>query len=613
MNFSHLAAIVRMRWQMMRNRFRRSSQANWIFTIILTVLAALCSFGSFVFTVGWGKFFLAKMDPFYVIYVWDAFAVMFLFSWMIGLMTELQRSEMLSLKNLLHLPISLREAFFLNYASSFASLTILLLVPTMLGVCVASVLHFGIKSLVAFALLISFLFMVTAVTYLLRGWLARLMENKRTRGTVIAVTTIGFVLICQLPMMVNMASIGSMGDAARERNAAYTTELSELEKQLKSESISLEDYTASVESTKEAFTQREKELSEATKAAITKKAKLVNASLPVGWLPYGASAAATGAVFTPWMCVTGMFTIGLASLVFSYRSTLRGYTGYHNKTYQAVARRKTKALSGESLLDQNVPLLTDTQSVIAMATLKSTLRAPEAKMALLTPLIFACVFGSMLFKGPLGQIPELALPWLGIGALTVSLMGMVQLMLNLFGLDRQGFRAYVLMPAQRRDILLGKNIGIFPIVGALSLLLIVFVGVVVKLEMTHIVATLLQVLIGYLLYSLISNYVSIVAPTGMAVGSMKPVSMKLSVVVIQLVAVILIPIVIIPAALALATEQLNTEVLHVVPNTIPVYLLLTLMQLPIAIWFYCRVLDRQGRYLHGREQAILDVISKVAD
>ena len=613
MNSSHLAAIVRIRWQMMRNRFRKSSESNWIITIIVVVLAALGSFSSFVFTVGWGNFFLAKMDPSYVIYVWDALVIVFLFGWMVGLMTELQRSEMLSLKNLLHLPISLRGAFFLNYTSSFASLMILLFVPTMLGVCVASVLHFGIKSLVVFALLISFLFMVTAVSYLLRGWLARLMENKRTRGTVIAVTTISFVLVFQLPMMFNLSGLGSMGDAARQRRTAYAEELSELTEQLESKAISLEEYTASAASTSEAFTRREKEISDAKIAAVTEKAKLANVFLPVGWLPYGASAAATGAVLAPWMCVAGMFTIGLASLALSYQSTLRGYTGYHNKEYQAVTRRKSKTLSGKSILDRSVPLLTQTQSVIAMATLRSTLRAPESKMALMTPLIFVFVFGSMIFTGPLSNIPKFALPWIGIGALTMSLLGMAQLMLNMFGLDRQGFRAYVLMPAPRRDILLGKNTGIFPIIGTLCSVLILFVGIGLKLDITHIAATLLQILIAYLLYSLVSNYVSIVAPTGMAMGSMKPVAMKLSVVAMQVVGAMLIPVVIIPAALALATEQLNTEVLDFLPNTIPIYLLLTLVQLPLAIWFYRKVLNWQGRHLQDREQAILEVISKVAD
>jgi hypothetical protein len=33
----------------------------------------------------------------------------------------------------------------------------------------------------------------------------------------------------------------------------------------------------------------------------------------------------------------------------------------------------------------------------------------------------------------------------------------------------------------------------------------------------------------------------------------------------------------------------------------------------MALWFYIKMLDLQGRYLQEREQSILDVISKVAE
>ncbi len=168
-NLRHLTAIVGMRLQMMLNRFRKSGQANWIITGILAALARLCSFGSFVFAVGWGNFLIAKLEPFYVIYVWDAVVMLFLLTWNIGLINELQRSEMLSLKNLLHLPISLSSAFFLNYTSSPASLTVLLCLPTMYGLCLASVLQFGIKSLVTYRIWMSLRTRVLVVHY---RWLA---------------------------------------------------------------------------------------------------------------------------------------------------------------------------------------------------------------------------------------------------------------------------------------------------------------------------------------------------------------------------------------------------------------------------------------------------------
>lgn len=610
MNLGHLTAIVRMRWQIARNQLSKSGRANQIISMVLLILAAICSFGALLFSIIGGSFFLAKIESFYTIYVWDVLTLAFLFFWFIALMTELQRSEMLSLKNLLHLPISLSGAFLLNYASSLASLTILLFLPAMLGLCFASVWRFGAGSLVVFALLASFLLMVTAVSYQLRGWLARLMENKRTRGTVIAVTTFAFVLVAQLPNLVNMRVMRSQSNASIERSEAHLEQLAQLQRRHEAGEIEGEAYASALKKAQEEYEQQQLAQREAQAAARNRTASLANLALPIGWLPYGASAAAGGAVVAPWLCVGGMSAIGLASLALAYRSTLRAYTGDHSKTYRPAARRQTKAAGGNSMLEKSVPFLTETQSVVAMASLRSMVRAPEAKMALLTPLIFACVFGSMLFTGGLGNMPNAVRPWIGIGALGMSLMGMLQIMLNMFGLDRHGFRAYVLMPAPRRDILLGKNVGIFPIAATLSASLILFAGVVGRMEVTHIVATLLQVAVVLLIYFTISNFTSIVAPIGMAVGTMKPVSMNVTVFAMQLGALLLVVVAIIPAAVALAAEQL-TGVFGGV-HGVPIYLLLTLAELPLALWFYVKMLDLQGRLLQEKEQEILAVISKVA-
>jgi ABC-2 type transport system permease protein len=73
----------------------------------------------------------------------------------------------------------------------------------------------------------------------------------------------------------------------------------------------------------------------------------------------------------------------------------------------------------------------------------------------------------------------------------------------------------------------------------------------------------------------------------------------------------LVPAAILPAAFALAAELLASKFGGI--QGIPIYLLLTLIQLPIALWFYNKMLYLQGRHLQDREQAILEVISKVVD
>ena len=56
-------------------------------------------------------------------------------------------------------------------------------------------------------LVLGFVFMITAWTYCLRGWLAALMVNKRRRRTVIVWVTMVFVLLCQLPNLVFNSSL----------------------------------------------------------------------------------------------------------------------------------------------------------------------------------------------------------------------------------------------------------------------------------------------------------------------------------------------------------------------------------------------------------------------
>lgn len=611
MSFQHINAIIRMRWQMARNQFFKSGKANQIISAILLVIAVLTSVGSLVFAIGWGNFFLARVKPSYIIYVWDVLVAIFLFGWSITLMIEIQRTEMLSLKNLLHLPISLRGAFFLNYTSSLVNFVLMLFLPVAIGLCIASAACYGTASMVTFALLASFVLMVSAVTYQLRGWLARLMENKRTRGTVISMTVLVFVLLFQIPNIINLSSIGRRGDdtqALREVRNQLRTELS---RQLKESEIDVAEYKRQSEKILSDYEQKRQMLRDAKAASFQRTVSLANACLPIGWLPYGASAAARGSILTPWMCVLGMTSIGMVSLTLAHRSTIRTYTGNDNKEHRPRTKGNSKTSNHSKMLERTLPLLSDQQSAIALATFRCTLRAPEAKMALLTPVIFAGIFGSMMLTGNMSKLPAIARPWLGIGVLGMSVFGMSQLMLNVFGLDRQGFRAYVLMPVARRDILLGKNIATLPIAATLSGLLIGFAAFMLGMNIMHVVASFIQIMIVFFLYFPISNYTSIVAPIGMGIGTMKPVSMNFRIIVTQMLAMLLSPITLLPAVIALACEQIASFLLET--PWVPIYLLITLIELPVAIWFYRKMLRIQGTLLQDREQKILDVISKVCD
>ena len=77
----------------------------------------------------------------------------------------------------LHLPVSLKGAFLINYLSSFFCLTLLLFLPAMTALCLSLICTRGVAMLLVVPLLAAFLLMVTALTHQFQGWLAALMVN----------------------------------------------------------------------------------------------------------------------------------------------------------------------------------------------------------------------------------------------------------------------------------------------------------------------------------------------------------------------------------------------------------------------------------------------------
>ena len=118
---------------------------------------------------------------------------------MIGLLTELQRSETIDLQKLMHLPVALGQMFAINYLVSHFALSIVFFVPIMVGLGIGLAVARGPEMILLVPLALSMVFMITAWTYCLRGWLATMMSNPRRRRTVIMFITMAFVLLAQGP------------------------------------------------------------------------------------------------------------------------------------------------------------------------------------------------------------------------------------------------------------------------------------------------------------------------------------------------------------------------------------------------------------------------------
>src|SRR5207237_1138357 len=169
-------------------------------------------------------------------------------------------------------------------------------------------------------------------------------------------------------------------------------------------------------------------------------------------------------------------------------------------------------------------------------------------MMLLTPVILVVVFGSMIL-GRRGDPPEMVRPLMAFGAMATVLLGMVQLLGNQFGFDRSGFRVFVLCPARRREILLGKNLAASPLALGLSAIVLVVLQVVYPMPWEHFLAWLPQAVSMYMLFFLLANWLSFLAPMPISAGSLKPFNPKIIPVLLHFGFVLMLPFVVAPVLL----------------------------------------------------------------
>ena len=185
MNREQLKTILWLRWRLTRNQWSKSGGLGAVISVIVGLGAIMLGMGSFVGTFLAGFYALREATSLVVLAVWFGVTVGFLFFWMIGLLTELQRSETIDLQRLLHLPVALGQMFVVNYLASHLGLSIVLMVPGMIGLTFGLVFSRGPAMLLLLPLALSMVFMITAWTYCLRGWLGAMMTNPRRRRSIV--------------------------------------------------------------------------------------------------------------------------------------------------------------------------------------------------------------------------------------------------------------------------------------------------------------------------------------------------------------------------------------------------------------------------------------------
>lgn len=572
--------MIWLRWRLLQNQWSRHGLGA--FLALLVAVAGVClGVGSFVGMFLVAVHVLGSAPPLVVDLVWFALDVAFLFFWATGLLAELQRSESVDLQRLMHLPVALGQLFVLNYVVSHLTLSVVIFVPAMLGLVLGLAwARASAPLLLLVPLALASVAMITAWTYCLRGWLAAMMNDPRRRRAIVMGITLVFVLVLQLPNL--FFNVLDAGPAAAPPPA---------------------DGEAAPAPAPPPEWYDDEEL-------LAERVLLAQQVIPPLWLPAGAHALAEGRPWPALVYTAGCLAVAAAGLLRAYRSTLRAYRGEGGARSAAPPSIATTGTA--RFLEARLPGVPEQAAVVALATLRSYLRAPEVKMAWAVSFFVTLLIGASFLVRAETALPMAVRPFVVVGVAAWSLFMLIQFLANQFGFDRDGFRALVLSPVDRRLILLGKNLANLPIMVASGGTLVVATALWLRLPPLTLLATLLQLAALQLLVGIAGNALSIVLPFRIEGGSMKPTKMPFTAMfVIGVCQLILLPLVMTPAfvppAAELAWQQLGGS-----PD-VPVNLGLSALLCAAAAGLYAGSLGPLGRLLQRRETQILGAVTRAVE
>lgn len=621
MNIRHFNALVLLRWRLRINQIKKGGFENAILLGLFAVAAGLGVIAVFAGSFAAGYYGLSKAPATIQMFIWDGAVFMMLIFFGIGVLIDLQRSESLSIEKFLHLPVSLSDAFVINYLSSLSSLCMLAFTPMCLGAVLGWALATGPMPLLLIPAVLAFLFMVTALIYQFQGWLATLMTNKRTRRTVIVVVTMAFVLMCQLPNLVNVVAMNRAGRLTK--NAAPVDDIpkrvAEVNQEFAEKKITFAERERRVRDISSEGIKRQQERTERTLARVAEIAGIVNLAVPFGWLPLSASRLAGGVLFAPLLATAGLGSIGGLCLWRAYRTTVLFRTGALDRRKKLPKRAEEAphapaapgfatvgAAPAGSILDREIRGLSEPAAATFLGGFISLWRLPEAKMIFISPIILLLVMGFTGFQQA-GRLGEYGRYLVASGAMAFVLLMFTPVMGNTFALDRSGFRTYVLSPASRSSILIGKNLAAAPFAGGIALIALIVIQSLAPMRLDLVIAIIPQFFTMYCIYCVLANGLSIAAPMALAPGSLKARSPKPIPIVLQL----LFSMVIMPS-LALAILPLGAEYVlrkFGYASDLPVCLALNAVCSMAAYGIYRLLLLAEGRWLAVSERRILDVVA----
>lgn len=623
MNVEHLKTILWLRWRLTRNQMMRNSGGLGLFLAAsLAVLAVLLLLVSGVAGIGIGWLVFRKPNSMLILGFWDALTFGFFVMVLASILSEIQRAESIDLTRFLHLPVSLKQVFFLNYLASNLSLFIIIFLPFMVGVSVGATLRCGPMQLLQAAVVLAFVFMVTAWVYCFRGWLSALMSNPRKRRGVVVWVTIAIVGIAQLPNLANILWQRQFQKSQEQAEIYFTNQSSRaITRSSRRDTPLPVPAPASASNGVAAASQRADRpivpnppLFQKDAARFRKILLEVHHWTPPLWMAGSARGLADGNPLPALLFTAGMMGLGWMGLRRAYRSTLRFYLdggGARDVAPQTAAADVASGRRVSNWVEGSIPFLPQDVAGLALAQLRSMSRAAEIRLMMGMNCLMTLVLLGLLFGGTRIKVEDPYKPLIVVAMIALVFFGMLQVVFNQFGHDRDGFRALVLLPTRREHIVLGKNMAL----AAIALLFgVVFIGgltVFLRPSPAVLLAACIQFCTGYILLCIPGNLLSILMPFRVAPGSLKPNKVPFFHGMAMLVAPMLMPFAMIPLAipplLGVAVERLEW-----MPASV-VNLGGSVVVLALTAGIYRLSLPSFGRLLQQRETRILQAVSETTE
>ncbi len=609
-------ALIWLRWRLIASQFRKTGLGVRIVLGLFVGGLVFGVIGGSVIAFCLAYFLIDADQPHGCLLAWDLLAGIFLISWFTGFISELQRDEPLSVERMMQFPLSPRGAFGLNYISSFASFTVLIITPIAVAVSIATALVFGSRTLVSIPLFAAGMVLVTAVTFQFRGWLAALMATPRKRRTVQTVIFLVFFGSFQLP---NLIGTWSRNRTPRETPAIQQLKVEltaidhdlrfldsdlelpagQLAQQLLPTELNREEAEQLLQQRRE-IQQRLQQEQEAVE--IQQQQAIIGGHrfIPPGWIGYGVYSAAKHQRWLPALLATaGMLAIAYFSLSRSYRGTLNYY-----RRVAKVPRRKSTVRRQRTYnaIDRRISWPSLHVSTVAASSLVNLWRSPMLKMQLLAPFVLLLVLAAPMHKMRDSMDVHFR-PLLALALIGITIFLTFSISLNVFGHDRHGFRSFMLMPIRQRDILIGKNLSISPIVVLLWMIGCTGLMVLCPLRWYDLLAACCLMAASYLVCCIPGNFVSILWPYPVAGSTMRKAAPRWQAIIAQMVAFLAVSALIVPVGLPLilATLQKHLGIWPMIPVSLP----LSILVLITAIAAYWVALRPTSRLLWTHQRSIL--------